>query len=807
LLQDVRYALRSLGRAPGFTLVALLTLALGIGGTTAIFSVVDGILLRPLPYPDPHAIVSLSRASASARTDSAFAAADFLDYQRSAPRLQALAGYREEIVDLSVGGEPVRLTALETTGDFFEIIALPPLMGRVYSESDRTAGVRVVVISDAMWRRHLGGDANVLGRTVRLNGAPFTVIGVMPEELRHPQTVDMWTLAPQEVPTPPIPIEGDLLASRNVQYFSVLARLAPGVTLAQANEELRGVSERIAREFPDTNSGERAEARPYQEVLVGGVRGGLLMLLGAVAFVLLIACANVASLLLARGTARRREFALRSALGASRGRLMRQLLTESLLLAFAGGALGLLVSYWGVQGLLAIAPESIPRLADVRIDWRVAAFAIAASAAVGVLFGMVPALQGARPHVVDALKDGGRTGTARGGTQKLLVVAEVALALVLLIGAGLMLTSFSRLRGVDVGFNVSNLIVVFVPLPQARYNNEAQARFYQQLLERMQANPVTARSALAFPTPFGGGNAQGGYLIEGKPRPPVGDRPLVQINSVTPGFFQTMGIPLLSGREVAWSDTPERPRVAVINRALADREWPGVDPIGKRISIGGDPDRDPNAWITVVGLVADSKRSDLQDAVQPAVYFSMATFTIPFTGALVRSEAGESAVARAVHAAVQSLDPQLPGGESETIESVLERTTGQPRFRALLISAFAIVALVLAGVGLYGLVSYTVAQRVPEIGVRLALGATPGQVVRLIVRQGVALAVGGVALGIVLALGATRLIQGLLFSVSATDPVVYSGLALVLLATAALACYLPARRALRVDPVTALRAE
>lgn len=806
LLQDVRYAFRSLGRAPGFTLVALTTLALGIGGTTAIFSVVDGILLRPLPYPDPASIVSLTRVSENAREDTAFSAADFLDYKRDTRAFAALAGFRQNLVDMSTGSEAVRLTALETTAEFFEVIGLPPLIGRAYEESDRASGSRLVVITEGMWRQHLGGDPQIVGRSVRLDGIPFTVLAVMPQELLHPQKADMWTLSPNEVPTPPIPVE-DLLASRQVQYFSVLGRLAPGSSIERANDELRATSDRLAREFPDTNAGERVRAAAYQEVLVGGVRGALLVLLGAIAFVLLIACANVASLLLARGTVRRREFALRSALGASRLRLIRQMLTESVLIALVGGGFGFIVAYWGVEGLLAIAPQSIPRLADVRVDWRVAAFAIAASASVGVLFGLVPALQGARPQVVDALKDGGRTGTARAGTQKLLVVGQVALALVLLIGAGLMLTSFARLRAVDIGFNVENLTVVFVPLPQARYNSEAQTRFYAQLLERLQANPITARSALAFPTPFGGGNAQGGYIVEGKPRLPAAERPLVQINSVSPGFFQTMGVPLLSGRDVSWSDTPERPRVAVINRTLADREWPGQDPIGKRFSIGGDPDRDADAWVSVVGLVADAKRSDLEGPMQAAMYLALPSFTIPFTGALIRSDADESTVAKAVHAAVRSLDPELPAGNSDTLERILERTTGQPRFRAVLIAAFAGLALVLAGVGLYGLISYTVAQRIPEIGVRLALGATPSQVGRLILRQGLLLATCGVALGLVAALAVTRLLAGLLYSVSATDPVVYVSLAGVLLTIAVVACYIPARRAMQVDPLTALRAE
>ena len=800
LAQDVRYALRSLGRAPGFTLVALLTLALGIGGTTAIFSVVDGILLRPLPYPEPDAVVSVSRVSAATRADGAFAAADFLDYQRDSRSFAALAGFRQDIIDLTGGSDPIRLTTLETTADFFDVFGLPALMGRAYSKDDRSSGARLVVIAESMWRQHLGGDRHIIGRTLRLNAIPHTVIGVMPERLVHPQKVDMWTLATREVPTSPIPIEGDPLASREVQYFQVIGRLAPGVSIDQANADLRGIGDRLSRQFPDTNSGEWAEATAYHEVLVGDIRSALLMLLGAVGFVLLIACANVASLLLARGTARRRELALRSALGARRGRLIRQLLTESVLLAALGGVLGLLVAYWGVQALIALAPESIPRLADVQVDRRVAAFAITASALVGVLFGIVPALQGARPQVVEALRDGGRTGTARAGAQRMLVVAEVALALVLLIGAGLMLTSFSRLRAVDVGFNTSHLVVVFVPLPQARYNSEAQTQFYTRLLERLRTNPVTERSALVFPTPFGGGNARGGYSVEGAPEQQRSDRPVAQINSITPGYFKTMGIPVLRGRDVESTDTRDRAGAVVINQTLAEREWPNQDPVGQRLSIGGD-------MLTVVGVVGDSKRSDLEGAQEPAVYLSHTAFTLPFMGAIVRSDLGEGAITSAVREAVRALDPELPVENADTVETILQRTTGQPRFRATVVAAFAAVALVLAGVGLYGLISYTVAQRVPEIGVRLALGATPGQVGGLIVRQGVGLAVAGVALGIVGALVTTRLIEGLLYSVSATDPVVYSALAAVLLAIAVLACYVPARRAMRVDPMTALRSD
>lgn len=805
--QDIRYALRSLGRAPGFTLVALATLALGIGGTTAIFSVVDGILLRALPYPDPARIVMVTRDPGSLER-ATLSAADFLDYQRDSRSFAALAGFREDIVDLTGSGEPVRVSALETTAGFFDVFGLPPLAGRVYSSAtDRPGGPRVVVVSEGMWRQQLGADPEAVGRTIRLNGIPFTVIGVVPDTIATPpQEIDIFVLAASDVPTSPVPIDGDARASREVQYFHAIGRLAAGVTLADANADLGRIGERLAREFPDTNDRESAAVVPYQDSLVGDVRPALLVLLAAVAFVLLIACANIAALLLARGAARRRELAVRGALGASRGQLVRQLLIESLVLAIAGGLLGLMVSFWGLSALVALAPESIPRLQDVRIDPRVMAFAATASVLVGLAFGVVPALQGSRAHVVDALKDGGRTGTSRTGAQKTLVVAEMALALVLLIGAGLMLTSFVRLRAVDTGFATNHLVSVWVALPQARYDSPAQARFYSELLERVQTNAVTFRSALVFPPPFSGGNASGAYLVEGRRAEPRVDQPVAQLSSVSPGYFQTLGIPLLRGRDVSARDTTDAPQVAVVNQVLAEREWPGEDPIGRRIALGGDP-ADPDSWMTVVGVVGNSKRSDLQRPTSPAIYLPHTTFTLPFMALLVRSEAGDAAVLGAVRDAARSLDPDLPIPEARSVEQLLERTTGQPRFRALLTGAFAAVALLLAAVGLYGLVSYTVAERVPEIGVRLALGASPAQMMRLVIGQGLGLAGAGIALGLAGAVAATQLIAGLLYSVSTTEPVIYASLALLLLGVAALASYVPARRAMRVDPVTALRTE
>jgi putative ABC transport system permease protein len=806
-VSDIRYAVRSLRRTPGFTLVALITLGLGIGGTTAIFSVVDGILLRPLPYPDSSNLVSVFRVTPNEDRGS-FSAGAFLDYRRSSRSFAALAGYRQDVVNLTGRSQPVRLYALETTAAFFDVFRVTPLLGRVYSEAtDSSAGPRIAVVSESLWRDHLGSDPNVIGSTLRLNGISTTVIGVLRNGFEDPADAELWMLAPREVPTSPIPIEGDALADREVHYFVAVGRLRPGGSGQETNVELRAIGDRLAREHAATGEAEFARVVSYRASLVGDVREGLLVLFAAVGFVLLIACTNVASLLLARSAARRRELAVRSALGAGRKRLVLQLLIESLVLSFAGGALGLMLAFWSVEALTAYAPATIPRLNEVSVDLRVAFFAAAATVLVGVAFGVVPALQGARVQVTDALKDGGRTGTARTNLQRALVVAEVALALVLLIGAGLMLTSFSRLRGVDVGFRTTNLVAIGVPLPQARYDAAAQTEFYTRLAERLRDTPATAKSAIAFPVPFRGAYADAGYRIEGSSSLSRVERPPADLSIVTPGYFATMGIPIVRGRDVAFSDVRGRPKIALINRTMAEREWPGQDPVGKRIVFGAEDPADPNEWLTIVGVVGDSRRSDLEHAQATAVYVPHGQFTLPLMAAVVRSEGSEGAVASAVRDAIRSLDPELPIGDVDLVDQLVDRATGQPRFRAFLIGAFALVALMLAGVGLYGLISYTVAQRVPEIGIRLALGATPRQVGSLIVRQGLGLAIAGVLIGIVGALAATRAISGLLFSVSATDPVVYSMLAALLLLIAGLACYIPARRAMRIDPVSALRAE
>lgn len=797
LSQDIRYALRSLSRAPGFSVVALLTLALGIGGTTAIFSIVDGVLLRPLPYSDSGRILRVARLAAAVR-GTTFSAGDYRDLKKSATLLTAIAGFRADVVDMTGRGEPRRVTGLQTTAAFFDVFDAPPLLGRMYHEATDRPGTPVAVISESLWRQQFGADPNIAGVRIRLNGIPTEIIGVAPAFVRHPLKSDAWMLSPLDVPTSPFGGDADKTGSRDVNYFDVVARVSPARQVSDAVGELTAIGDRMARENPATNAEETLTGEVLASSMITNVRTAMFVLLGAMGFVLLIACANVAGLLIARGASRRREMAVRSALGAGRGRLVQQLLTESLVLAVGGGALGLLLSGWLVEALVALAPEDLPRLSEVGMDWRVAAFGCAATLIVGVLFGLTPAWQTSRPDLSTGLKDGGRGGTTRSGLRSVMVVSQVALALVLSIAAGLMLTSFSRLRAVDPGFRVTEVVTVELLLPLARYNEADQRRFYAGVLDRLQANPITAQSAMLFPFPFGGGNAQAQFTVVGQPAKPRGQQLAADLNSISPGYLKTAGLQLIKGRDFTSADDEAAAPVALISES-AVKEFNGRDPIGEQIDLG-DP-------VTVVGIVSDARRSSLAASPNAAVYLPFKQFVLPYMGAMVRTDRGAAAVARAVKAAVAELDPDLPMGDVRTMEQIIERSTGEPRFRSSLIACFAGLALVLAAVGVYGLISFTVTQRIPEIGVRLALGASPTQVFSHVIGDGLRLAVIGIVLGVVAAIGATTAIRGLLFNTEAVDPLIYGGLSLLLLTMAALACYVPARRAMRVDPLTALHSE
>ncbi len=794
--QDLRYAFRSFRRVPGFTFVTLATLALGIGGTTAIFSLVDGVVLRPLPYPQPDHILRVVRPTPQ-RVDASFSAADFLDVKREATMLSSVAGYREDIIDLTGRGEPVRVRGMQTTAAFFDVFAAPPLIGRTYSEATDQPGAAVAVIGAALWRQQFGGDPAVIGRTVRLNNAPTEIIGVVSESFRHPLKTDVWMLSPLPVPVSPIPTDQPL-GDRDIQYFSAIARLSSSASIAGAQPQLRALGARLAKEFPSSNAGESFDIAPLGDNMVSDVRSGLFILLGAIAFVLLIACANVAGLLMARGAARRRELAVRMAIGAGRGRLLRQLLTESLVLATAGGVLGILVGMWTLSLLVSLAPEKLPRLDDVALDWRVVLVTLGVTVVVGAIFGLLPAIQASKPALNNDLRDGGRSSTSRTGIRRALVVTEVALALVLLIGAGLMLTSFARLRAVNPGFRTTEMVSVELLLPLARYDEARQRQFYQGVLERVRANPQTAQSALLFPFPLGGSNAQAAFQVVGQPVKSRNEQGTAELNAISPDYFATAGLRLLSGRDFTITDGPDAPPVGIVNEA-ALKEFGGRNPIGERVDLG-DP-------VTIVGVVSNSRRASLDTPPRPAIYLPYTQFVLPYMGVLVRTDKGAAPVAAAVKAAVADVDPELPIGDVKTIEQMIGESTGQPRFRSFLLASFAALALVLAAVGVYGLFSFTVTQRLAEIGVRLALGASPRRVFSDVIGEGLKLAGLGIVIGLGGALLLTRLVSSLLFATNASDPLIYASLSLLLLAMAGTACYVPARRAMRVDPMTALRSE
>jgi putative ABC transport system permease protein len=805
LIADLRYAVRTLVRFPGFSLVVLLTLALGIGANCAIFSVVNGVLLRPLPYDEPDRIVSVWRTTPQGEKD-AHSPADFLDMQRESRVFTALAGHREDLFDLGAErGEPERLAGLQVTARFFDVFGVRPLVGRAFDAADaERGGERFAVIGGGLWRRRFASNPAVVGSPVRLNGQRFTVLGVMPDWFRWPNEADVWVLANRPVPSSPIDVEGDLLETRDLHYFEAIARLAEGVTLEQGQGEMTALAQSLGRRFPSSNSGTDFRLVRLHDQMVQDIRPALLVLLGSVGFVLLIACANVANLLLARAAGRQREIAVRAALGATRGRLVRQLVTESLLMSFIGGAAGLLVASWGRELLLAMAPQDIPRLAEITLDARVIGFTALVSILTGVLFGLMPALQTSALDLSRSLQEDARAAGSlrRSLTRSALVVFEVAVALVLLAGAGLMLNSLLRLQRVDPGFRQDQVVSVSLPLPEARYPKPPQQmQLYQQVLERLTAVADTRSSAVVWPVPMGGGQGSAGLLIEGRPVPPRSERPVAALSSVSPGYFRLMQIPLLRGRDFTDRDRDGAPAVVIVNATLAETHFPGEDPIGRRIALGGEG----GTPLTIVGVVGDVRLSALREPPKPTTYLPYQQFLVPFMTVVVRTDAEAEAIASIVRTKVRELDRDLPIDEVRTLEQVLDRATAQPRFRTTLLGLFAGLALLLAGVGVYGIVSHSVSLRAREFGIRLALGASPGQLLTLVLREGLGLALIGVLAGIAGAAAVTRVLSSFLFGVGATDPLTFAAVSALLVGIALMACYLPARRAMRVDPIQALR--
>ncbi|HEX6183713.1 MAG TPA: ABC transporter permease [Pyrinomonadaceae bacterium] len=808
LLKDVRFAARTLWKRPGFTAVAVVTLALGIGANTAIFTVIDAALLRSLPYRDPARLVHLwetKRSRDFERREASYP--DFQDWRaQGAEVFEGVAGYAPRAYTLASGGEVVRARGATVTANFFDLLGARAAAGRTFVVGEDEPGAAPsILLGHGLWLRRFGGDRGVVGRQVTLDGEARTVVGVLGPEFQFARLGDteVWT---------PLAVTPDVASRRYMHWLQVVARLKEGATVESAGARLASVAANIEREDPGAHAGVGLRAVPLQEEIVGPVRPVLLVLLGAVGFVLLIACTNVANLLLARSAARRKEMAIRAALGASRWRVVRQLLTESVLLSLAGGAAGLVLALWGVDLLVALIPAAqlaqMPYLRGIALDARVLAFASGLSLLTGVLFGLTPALASSRGDLQEAMKEGGRSSGTRasGRLRDLLVVSEVALALVLLVGAGLLLKSLSAMLKVDPGFDTRGLLTLRVALPPERYAEDARAaRFYDELVKRVSQLPGVRGAAATSNLPLAGDGGTGTPQVVGRTTP-ASELTEAHLRTVSANYFQVMGIPVAAGRAFGERDTAEAPTVLLVNKTYAERVFPGEDAVGRRVTFRFTGERQ----FEIVGVVGDEKVTSLDARTTPVIYFHNQQDSDSSAALVVRAEGADAlALAGAVREAARGLDPEVPVFAVQTLEQMVAgtRATFMRRYPAYLTGVFACVALLLALVGIYGVVSYAVTQRTHEIAIRVALGARGRDVLRLVLRHGLGLALAGVAAGAVGALLLTRLIKGLLFGVSAADPAVYALVALLLLTVALLASLVPARRATKVDPMEALRYE
>ncbi len=803
-LQDLRYGARILLKQPGFTLVAVITLALGIGANTAIFSLVNSILLRPLPFREPDRVVRMVQASPKLGLPTwGVSQADFAAYRDQNRSFETVAIYSNTATNLTGEGEPERLPVASVTADFFKVFGVNPLLGRTFVEGEDAPGKNVVcVISYAFWQRRFGGDQNILGRMLNLNNTPTQVVGVMPAEFKFPRReVDLWLpLAFNPQRTAPY-------------FFAVVGRLKPGVQVPQAQADTTEIIQNFGRQNPKTSesvglaegNGPRTIVTPIKEALLGRTQKPLLVLLAAVALVLLIACANVANLLLARATSRTREIAVRISLGATPRRVARQLLTESVLLSFIGAIVGVGLAALGVRLLDKLPITGIVRMEEVRLSGSVLAFTLILTVLTGLLFGFMPALRAYAMGIAGGMKEGAR-GSASRRLNSALVAVQFALSLVLLIGAGLLLKSFQRLESVDLGFNAENTLTMVATLPQAKYDNEEKAlRFYDGALERLRNAPGIASVGLTTNLPFANDGNVDGFIVEGQ-EPPEGGRisqtEQAEIQSVTPGTFQALGIPLLQGRDFQPADNTNSLRVAIIDEPLARRYWPANNAVGRRIQTTGDRE-----WMTIVGVAGGIKHQNLAEEKRPHIYVAMQQYPAPRAAFVVRTAGPPEAAIPTFRAAIKQLDPDMPLYMVRSMTEMIGETLSTQRLTNMLLTAFAIIALALAAVGIYSTMSVYVGSRTKEFGIRLALGAQPGALRRRVIRQGLLLTAVGVIVGVAGAFALTRTIKSLLFEVSATDPVVFTAIPLLLVAVSVIACYTPARRATKVDPLVALREE
>ncbi len=808
LWQDVRYGVRMMFKKPGVTMAAILALGLGIGATTAIFSVINAVLLRSLAFRDPNRltmVLSFHEGRVASNASGSASYPDFVDWREQNQVFEAMAALRSRGYTLTGKGDPERIAGARVSASFFPLLGISAAQGRTFvEEEDQAAGVRVAVLTHELWQRRFGGDAGAVGQMLTLDGQPYEVVGVLPPGFKFPIEIGEAEIFS------PFALD-DSRDQRGNHYLHVIARLSPDATPEIAQAEMTALAARLAEQYPEDNAGRIVQVASLYEELTGDLRTPLWILFGAVGLVLLIACTNVANLLLARAASREREIAIRAALGASRGRVARQMLTESLVLALVGGGLGLLLAFWAVDALRWTAPTTIPRLEELSVDSRVLGFTLLVSLLTGLIFGSVPAWRASRPDLNVTLKDGSRgsgVGFARHRLLSSLVVSQIALALLLLVGAGLLIKSFLQLRQVNPGFTADKVLIATLSLPTAKYDSEKKiSNFFAQAVERIKTLPGVEAVGGTVISPLSGNSIRTTFAIEKQPVPPDGQEPRAQLRAILPGYLQTMQIPLLRGRDISPQDTADKPGVILISETMAREFWPNQDPIGQRISIGVQVSDEESPVREIVGVFGDVRHFGLDLAPQPEMYVPHAQQAWPFMTLTIRTAGEPMSLANAVRGEVLSIDKDQPLTTLRPLSQQVSASVAQPRFYMQLLGIFSAVAFVLAIVGIYGVMSYAVSQRTHEIGIRMALGAASGDVLGLIIRQGMALAFAGIGIGLLAAFAVTRLLQTLLFEVSATDPLTFAGLSLLLAIAAFFACWIPARRAMKVSPMTALRYE
>ena len=807
VLKDLRFAVRGLLKRPAFTAIAVITLGLGIGASTAIFSVVNSVMLRPLPYPNADRIVAIRELNPEGKRIQT-TGPNFIDWRAQSTVFEHLAAIKRTSINLTLADRAERVNFAQTSADFFDVFGVGPQLGRLFVAGDEQAGhAPVVVLSDALWRRVFGADPGIVGQQITLDAQSYTVIGVAPPGFQYPDKAEVW-LPPLKL-APEFNREVEPTDRRGMGYLNVVGLLKPGVSVAQAASEMETITSRLRQQYPNTNNRRFNRVLALHEHLTGESNKMLWLLFGAVMFVLLIACANVANLLLASATSRSREIAIRVALGASRWRVVRQLLTESAILALMGGALGLALSSWGVTVLTKLLPQEFPRLNEIGMDWRVFGFTLGASLLTGFIFGFAPALHISKTDVQEAMKESGR-GTA-GSTRHTrlrhaLIVTEVALSVVLLAGAGLLFRSFMRLQSVNAGFTAQQVLTAQLSPAGPRFQqDDSYSAFYEQVLERVRTIPGVTSAGTINTLPLAGGPTIA-FRVEGRPILPVDRWVPTNMRSVSPDYFNTMNIPVLQGR----SFTPEDrtgPRRLLINQALAQRDFPNEDPVGKRITLGNTDENNQPIWFEIIGVTANVRSQELREEAPPELYFSAAQIPFSKVAVVVRSTVEPESLAPALRQAVAEVDRTVPVADVRTMEHIVSESVTQPRFNLFLLGLFGGIALLLSAAGIYGVTAYTVTQRTHEMGIRLALGAQVSDVLKLVLGQGMAVIGIGLVIGLAASFALMRLMRSLLFGVGENDPLTFAAITLVLLLVALLACYIPARRATKVDPMIALRYE